>query len=324
VGRHPNAERRRPVPGGIVSRIVLSQATRAFGHGRRRRTALRACSFEAEAGEIVGIVGPNGAGKTTLLNILSGAIGLTSGEALVEGFRAGTREARRRVGVASDPPVMPVELTGAEWLAYLASHRAASFRGRARLIGDAIEAAEIAEFVGRRIGTYSRGMLQRLSLAAAAITGTEAVLLDETLSGIDPLVHRRLRLQVARLAEGGRVVLIASHDLAAVERLASRVLVLADGVVRADVATARLLAERVAELTLTGAALACAGRLLARYRGAVRTGTGVAVPLLGGLTVEQLLGACRQDRIAVAASRVRYRALEDILVAAVGAEAHVA
>jgi len=307
-----------------VSRVVLRRATRAFGCGQRCRIALRACSFEADGGEILGIVGPNGAGKTTLLNVLSGSVGLTSGEALIAGFRAGTLEARHRVGVASDPPTMPGELTGAEWLSYLASHRAGSFRARTRLIGDAIEAAELAEFVGRRIGTYSRGMLQRLDLAAAAVTGTEVVLLDETLSGIDPLVHRRLRHQVARLAEGGRVVLVASHDLAAVERLASRVLVLVDGVVQADVAMARLLAERVAELTLTGAALASAGRLLTRFRGAVRTGTGVAVPLLGGLTVEQLLGACRQDRIAVAASRVRYRALEDILVAAVGAEAHVA
>lgn len=307
-----------------MSLVVMHDATRTFGHGRRQRAALVACSFEADAGEIVGIVGPNGAGKSTLLRILSGTIALTSGVALVSGFRVGTRTACRRVGIAPDPPVVPAELTGAEWLSYLASHRSRSVRQRARLVGDAIETAELADFVGRRVGTYSRGMLQRLSLAAAAITGMEVLLLDETLSGIDPLVHRRLRQQVIRLAERGRVVLVASHDLAAVERLATRVLVLAGGVVRADVATSRLLAERVAELTLTGAALACAGRLLARYRGAVRTGTGVAVPLHGGVTVEQILAACREDRIAVVASRVRYRALEDILVAAVGAEANVA
>jgi hypothetical protein len=102
------------------------------------------------------------------------------------------------------------------------------------------------------------------------------------------------------------------------------VLVLVRGVIRADVPTARLVAERVAEITLTGSALAGVGRLLSRYRGSVRTGAGLAVPLSGGLTVEQVLAACRQDRIAVAASRVRYRALEDILVDAVGADGRVA
>lgn len=304
--------------------VVAQEAVRVFGSGRRRRAALRGCSFEAARGEIVGIVGPNGAGKTTLLRLVAGDIGLTSGSLLVAGFRAGTRAARRCVGVAPDPPLVPPELTGMEWLSYVASHRAESRRGAARLVADAVELAELAEFAGRGTATYSRGMLQRLALAAAMVAGTDIVVLDETLGGIDPLVHRRLRHQIAGLAERGRLVFIASHDLGAVERLATRVLVLVRGAIRADVPTARLVAERVAEITLTGSALAGVGQLLSRYRGSVRTGTGVAVPLSGGLTVEQVLASCRQDRIAVAASRVRYRALEDILVAAVGADARVA
>jgi ABC-2 type transport system ATP-binding protein len=307
-----------------VSLVVAQDAARVFGHGRRRRTALCECSFAAERGEIVGVVGPNGAGKTTLLRLVAGDLGLTSGSLLVAGFRAGTRAARRCVGIAPDPPLVPPELTGVEWLSYLASHRSTSERDRARLVADAVEIAELEEFVDRGTAAYSRGMLQRLALAAATIAGAAVVVLDETLSGIDPLVHRRLRHQVVRLAERGRLVFVASHDLDAVERLATRVLVLARGALRADVPTARLVSERVAELTLTGPALAGVGRLLARYRGSVRTGAGVAVPLSGGLTVEQVLAACRQDRIAVAASRVRYRALEDILVAAVGADPHVA
>jgi ABC-type multidrug transport system ATPase subunit len=182
-------------------------------------------------------------------------------------------------------------------------------------VRQAVELAELGEFVGRRVNTYSRGMAQRLALAAAALTGPVLVL-DEILSGIDPLVQRRLRGQIAELAREGRVVLLASHDLGAVERVATRVFVLMRGRIVADVQTGALLAERVAELTLSGSALSLAPRLLDRFRGAVRTGQGVAVPLVSGLTVEEVLAVCREIRVPVAGSRVRYRALEDLLVAA--------
>jgi ABC-2 type transport system ATP-binding protein len=191
-------------------------------------------------------------------------------------------------------------------------------------VGTAVEQGELDDAADRRVGTGSRGMVQRLALAGAVLLGERVVLLDETLSGIDPLVLRRLRRRLESIAAAGRLVLVASHDLAGIERLASRVLVLAGGMVRGDEPIARLAAERVAELTLAGGSLAAAGRILARYRGAVRTGDGVAVPLTGGVSVEQVLATCRQDRIAVVGSRVRYRALEDLLVAAVGADEFVA
>ncbi len=188
----------------------------------------------------------------------------------------------------------------------------------------AVGLADLGEFVGRRIATYSRGMTQRLALGAAAVTGDRVLLLDETLNGIDPLVQRRLRGHLADLAAEGRLLLVASHDLGTLERIATRVIVLVGGRVRADVSTADLVSERVAELTLTGSALAGVARLLQRFRGSSRTGHGIAVPLRGGLTVEQVLAVCRQDRLPVAASRVRYRVLEDILVAAVSDNGRVA
>jgi len=299
-----------------VTLVACRAATKVYGLGRRRIAALECCSFTAEAGEILGVVGPNGAGKTTLLSLIAGELPLTAGELLVAGHRAGTRAARRAVGFAPDPPVLPPDLTGTEWLTYLASHRARSAERRARLVAWAIGVAELDSFAGRRIGTYSRGMTQRLGLAAAALARGAVLALDEVLSGVDPLVQRRLREQIARLASSRRAVIIASHDLAALERLATRVLVLWGGRLVADVSTARLLNERVAELTLAGSALGRADRLLLRFPGTVRTGQGVAVRLTGGRTVEEVLAACREERIAVAASRVRYRALEDILLEA--------
>jgi ABC-2 type transport system ATP-binding protein len=180
----------------------------------------------------------------------------------------------------------------------------------------AIELADLEEFVGRRISDYSRGMMQRLALASAAVAGSSVLVLDEALSGIDPLIGRRLRGTVAKLAATGRLLVIASHDLSSLERLATRVLVMWQGRVVSDVSVARLASERVAELSLAGSGMNNRERLLARFSGAVGTDDGVAIPLSQGVTIEQAIAVCRSEHIPVAASRIRYRALEDILIGA--------
>jgi ABC-type multidrug transport system ATPase subunit len=207
-------------------------------------------------------------------------------------------------------------LTGLEWLAYLAGHRAAGGAQRVAMIRWAIEFGRLADFAGRPVGEYSRGMAQRLALTAAAMLAQAVLLLDEVLAGADPLMARSLRHAIAAVAAGGRAVVLASHDLAAVERLATRVLVMSRGRIVSDVGTAELLRERVAELSLNGGGLTRSAWLLDRYPGAVRTGDGVAIPLTKGLTVEGIMAACQAERIPLAGSRVRYRALEDLLVAA--------
>ncbi len=258
-------------------------------------------------------MGPNGAGKTTLLRLIAGDLPLSSGAAMVAGHHVGTRAARRLVGYAADPPVLPSELTGVEWLEYLASHRSTHPEGRTTLVQWAVELVALQAFVGQRIADYSRGMAQRLALAGAAVTGSAALVLDEVLNGADPLVASRLRLHISKLAASGRIVMIASHDLATLERLATRVLLLWQGRLVADVSLAQLLTERVAELSLNAFKSASTERLIERFPGSIQTGEGVAVPLTRGLTIEKVLATCRACRVAVAASRVRYRALEDIL-----------
>jgi ABC-2 type transport system ATP-binding protein len=156
-------------------------------------------------------------------------------------------------------------------------------------------------------------MVQRLALAGAAVTGSAVLVLDEVLTGADPLVASRLRLHISKLAASGRIVMIASHDLATLEKLATRVLLLWQGRLVADVRLAQLLTERVAELSLNSSTSVSTERLIERFPGSVQTAEGVAVPLTGGLTVEKVLATCRTCRVAVSASRVRYRALEDIL-----------
>jgi ABC-2 type transport system ATP-binding protein len=96
-------------------------------------------SLSAEPGEIVGVIGPNGAGKTTLLRIIAGELAATSGSAFIAGHRCGTRAARALVGYAAEPPLAPPELTGLEWLRYLAGHCARGGAERLELVRSAIE-----------------------------------------------------------------------------------------------------------------------------------------------------------------------------------------
>lgn len=299
-----------------MSLLTLAGVSHQYGTGRRRTVALRAVSFAGAPGEVIGVVGPNGAGKTTLLRLIAGDLIPTSGDIRLAGVRPGTRKGRREVGFAPDPPLAPPELTGREWLEYLASHRSASRSDRLSLVRTAVDVGQLEAFVGRRIADYSRGMGQRLAVAGAYISAGRAVVMDEVLSGVDPLVQRHLRGQIGAMAARRKLLVIASHDLAAIERVATRVLVLFRGRLVADVSTAALLLERVLELSFNGTTLASAERLFQRYPQATRTGEGVAVPLSRGLTPEAVLAACRTERLPVAASRVRYRALEDLLLAA--------
>lgn len=297
--------------------LVFDSVEYGYRSSRTTHSAIDRCSFSASGGEIIGVVGSNGAGKTTMLRLVAGELSPARGKVFLNEEPSGTLGTLRMVGFVGDPPLLPTELTGLEWLRYISAHRADHPGKRTALVGWAIESAELEDFVGRRMGEYSRGMTQRISLATAAILGSDLIVLDEAMSGIDPLLSRRLRGQMENLASMGRLVIVASHDLAAIERVASRVLVMSNGRIVADVSIAELIKERVAELSLSGSGLRACERLLNRFPGAERTGDGVAVPLIRGLTIEETLAACRTERIPIAASRIRYRALEDILITSV-------
>jgi ABC-2 type transport system ATP-binding protein len=276
----------------------------------RRAVGLHGISFQAERGEIVGVIGAARSGKTALLRILAGrripAAGTVRLDVAAEGAAA-------VVGYAGEVPLLPPELTGVEWLQYLAGHRCDTASARTDAVREALQLGELECVGGLRIGSYPRDLAQRLAIAGAVLAGTRLVLLDEVFRALDPIVSERLADRVARLAATGRLVVLSGKDLAVVERIATRVLILRDGRLVADVHMASLRGERVLELTLAGSALHMVDRLRELFPATVRSGTGMALPLTGGMTVEHVLAACRAERIAVAGTRMRYRALEDLL-----------
>jgi ABC-2 type transport system ATP-binding protein len=216
-------------------------------------------SFEAAAGEILGVLGPNGAGKTTAIRVLTTILAPTRGTFAVAGV-PDTRpaEIRRYIGVLPESAGYPEQQTGDEYLRYHAR-----LYGRSRADARAVAAALLNE-VGLSdrarslISTYSRGMRQRLGIARALVNEPLVVFLDEPTLGLDPAGQRQMLAIVRRIAqERGATVLLSTHLLAEVEETCSRVLILNRGRVVAlgtvaEVA-ARAAAPRAARLRIQAA-----------------------------------------------------------------------
>jgi heme exporter protein A len=218
------------------SLIRVARLTKSFG----LRTVLREVYFQAQPGEIIALLGANGAGKTTLLRILATLTHATRGEVRVAGYSlpAQAVEARRYVGVVLHQPLVYDSLTAEENLRYYG-----------RLYGVAHLEARIDELLDQvglsarrrdRTAIFSRGMLQRLAIARAALHNPPIYLLDEPHSGLDPEACTRLESILSVLAARGALVIFTTHELERAEMLAARFDVLHQGRIAASCSRAGL------------------------------------------------------------------------------------
>jgi ABC-2 type transport system ATP-binding protein len=189
---------------------------------------LRDVSLRVEPG-ITGLLGPNGAGKSTLLKCMTGEISPSRGEVRMFGRRVPDPEAFRRLGYAPEIEVFFEELTGREFVAHLAE-----LSGLGRADADA-RAAKVLQRVGlesamnRRVSTYSKGMRQRTKLAQAILHEPDVVLLDEPMTGLDPVGRAQMVALIQALGAEGRTVVVSSHILDEVEVMTREIVVLYQG-----------------------------------------------------------------------------------------------
>jgi ABC-2 type transport system ATP-binding protein len=198
----------------------------------REVEALTEVTLALPAGSVSAVVGPNGAGKTTLLALLLGFLRPTEGEVRIAGLEP--RTYARRHGAAYLPETfrLPASWRVRPAVRALARLEGLGRRGARDRAEQALETVGLAEHGDRPVRTLSRGMLQRLGIAQALVGDRALVVLDEPTEGLDPLWRIRLRQIVGELAAAGRTVVLSSHDLGEVERLAARAVVLDAGRVR--------------------------------------------------------------------------------------------
>ena len=174
-----------------------------------------------------GLLGPNGAGKSTTLKLILNLLWPTSGRAEVFGCPAGDLGARRRLGFLPENPTFYDHLTAEEVLGYFAGLFGLTGEERRRRVARVLDDVGLADGRRRPLRQLSKGMVQRVGLASALVNDAELIILDEPMSGLDPIGRREVRELILRLRDEGRTVLFSSHILSDAELLCSRVAILA-------------------------------------------------------------------------------------------------
>jgi gliding motility-associated transport system ATP-binding protein len=206
--------------------IVAEQLTKWYGS----RLAVDRVSLEVEAGEIMGLLGPNGSGKTTILRILTGYLHPTAGTVRVAGLDVVTdsRAARARVGYVPEDVPLYEWMRVREFLAFMARLKGLARGDLSRGVAAAIERLELGNVRDLLIAKLSRGYRQRVAIAQALLGDPAVLVLDEPTNGLDPRQIIEMRAHIRALA-GERTVLVTSHILGEIERVADRVAVLLAG-----------------------------------------------------------------------------------------------
>ena len=242
--------------------------------GSRRITALGGIDLRVEQGQVFGLLGPNGAGKTTTVKILLGLTRPSAGQARLLGLPSSDPESRRRVGYLPEGHRFPGYLTARQTLTIFGRMSGMETPELRRRSGELLERVRLSEWADVRVKKFSKGMTQRLGLAAALVHDPEVLLLDEPTDGVDPVGRREIRDFLQEEAKRGKTVLLNSHLLSEIERMCDRVAVLRAGRVAA--------AGRIEDLTASGS----------RYR---LVATGIDDALLAafresGATVDRING----------------------------------
>jgi len=226
-----------------------------IGFFRKRVEAVNGTSFNVRRGEIFGLLGPNGAGKTTTIKSILRLIFPTEGDIRIFGRSGGDREAAKRVGYMPENPYVYQYLRPLEFLdlcGRLVGIPKAARRARSEQM---IDSVGLRHAVDRPIGKLSKGMMQRIGLAQALLHDPEMLVLDEPMSGLDPIGRKEVRDILLEQRAHGKTLLFTSHILSDVELLCDRVVIMQHGKITSEGKVHDLLesAGRRVEIQLSGA-----------------------------------------------------------------------
>ena len=307
-----------------MSVIELSGLTKDYPTGflhLRRVRALDGLSLAVERGEIFGFLGGNGAGKTTAIKVLMRLMTPTAGTARILGHDVTEAGVRARVGYLPEQPYFYDYLTARELVEYCAElfgYGRAARRARAAALLRRVELDEAAW--DRQLRKFSKGMLQRVGLAQALVNDPEVVVLDEPMSGLDPIGRRQVRDLIAGLRASGVTVFFSSHIIADIEVLCDRVAIVQRGRLahlgRLDELRQRVDASGRLEITVAGASVAALADAVRKVEGARVTATpaGARIEVVAEQDVDAVLAAARGCGARLVAVQPVRQSLEDLFV----------
>jgi ABC-2 type transport system ATP-binding protein len=264
--------------------------TRDLGKRYGRTTALAGLTMRVERGEVFGFLGPNGAGKTTSVKLLLGLAAPTSGDGAVLGAPLGDREARRRVGYLPELFRYQPWLRARELLALHCALAGIDRTERAAEIAAALDTVGLTDRAEDLVGTFSKGMQQRLGLGAALLGRPDLVLLDEPTSALDPVGRADVRRIVRAARDRGTTVFLNSHLLSEVELVCDRVAVVDAGRVIASGTLDELLGEASVRIRVSGLT-APRREALARFGPLTDDGDWLAIQPIDPERIPELVGA---------------------------------
>ncbi len=236
--------------------VEVNHLTKVFSPGLRKEyvVAIDNLSFRVEAGEVYGLIGPNGSGKSTTMKVVLGLMAPSRGEAKVFGLDSGDIRARNEIGFVPENPYFYKHLSGAETLRFYG--RLCGMRGRVleARVTELLGLVGLEDAASRRLGGYSKGMLQRIGLAQALVQNPRLLILDEPTAGVDPVGSRQIRDLILRLRDEGYTVFLCSHLLEQVQEVCDRVGILFRGRMRREGSLDELVSvESQTSLTLENA-----------------------------------------------------------------------
>ena len=206
------------------------------------------------AGQVFGLLGPNGSGKSTTIKLMLGLLEPTAGESRVFGVPSARVEARREVGYLPESPNFYRHLTGRELVQFYARMCGRPRAALAARVDEVVALVGLSEAANRRVGTYSKGMLQRIGLAQALVHDPRLLILDEPTAGVDPVGSAEMAELILQLKAQGKTVLITSHLLGQIEDICDRVAILDRGRLMVEGAVSDLIGQK-GQQTLVMAAM---------------------------------------------------------------------
>ena len=216
--------------GDLMIQIEHLHKTYRSGFLMKPKLALKDVSFSVEPGQVYGFIGPNGAGKSTTIKVLTGLLNYDSGKVLVNGISPRDVKSRRYIGYSPEQPYFYDYLTGRELLRFYGTLVGLDGAELDKRIGWALDLLHATkDWIDRRLRSYSKGMMQRVGIAQAILGKPKLLILDEPMSGLDPMGRRDVREAIQQLNRDGVTIFYSSHLLSDVESISDKVAMIVDG-----------------------------------------------------------------------------------------------